>query len=70
MFAPAGTPRPIIDKVNRDFIEVLQMPDVRERLKGVGIAVDTGTPESFDVFFKKEYQRWTDLIVNAGIQSN
>lgn len=70
VFAPAGTPRSVIDKVNKDFIEVLQMPDVRERLKGVGMAVDTGTPESFDAFFKNEYRRWTDLIVNAGIQSN
>ncbi|MFD4839200.1 tripartite tricarboxylate transporter substrate binding protein [Achromobacter sp. NPDC058515] len=70
VFAPAGTPRSIIDKVNKDVIEVLQMPDVRERLKGVGMAVDTGTPESFDAFFKKEYRRWTDLIVSAGIQSN
>lgn len=70
VFAPAGTPRSIIDKVNQDVIEVLQMPDVQERLKGVGMAVDTGTPESFDAFFKKEYRRWTDLIVNAGIQSN
>ena len=70
MFAPADTPRSIIDKVNKDFIQVMQMPDVRERVNGVGMAVDTSTPEAFDAFFKKEYRRWTDLIVNAGIQSN
>jgi tripartite-type tricarboxylate transporter receptor subunit TctC len=70
MFAPANTPKWIIDKVNKDFIEVMQMPDVRERLDGIGIAVDTSTPEEFDAFFKSEYRRWTDLITNAGIQSN
>ncbi|WP_255592975.1 tripartite tricarboxylate transporter substrate binding protein [Bordetella sp. BOR01] len=70
MFAPAGTPQSIIEKVNKDFIQVLQMPDVRERLNGVGMAVDTGTPESFDAYFKNEYRRWTDLIVAAGIESN
>ncbi|WP_236844589.1 tripartite tricarboxylate transporter substrate binding protein [Bordetella sp. 15P40C-2] len=70
MFAPAGTPKWIIDKVNKDFIEAMQMPDVRERLNGIGMSVETSTPEEFDAFFKNEYRRWTDLIVNAGIQSN
>ncbi|WP_459618044.1 tripartite tricarboxylate transporter substrate binding protein [Bordetella sp. 2513F-2] len=70
VFAPAGTPRAVIDKVNADVIKALAMPDVRERLDGVGMDVDTGTPESFDAFFKQEYRRWTDLITRAGIQSN
>ncbi|MBO9352894.1 tripartite tricarboxylate transporter substrate binding protein [Bordetella petrii] len=70
MFAPAGTPNSIIEKVNKDFAEVMQMPDVRERVKGLGMTVDTSTPEEFDAYFKEEYRRWTDLIVSAGIQSN
>ncbi|RYH27272.1 MAG: tripartite tricarboxylate transporter substrate binding protein, partial [Alcaligenaceae bacterium] len=70
LFAPANTPRAIINKVNKDFVDVMMMPDVRERLNGVGMSVDTSSPEAFDEFFKKEHRRWTDLIVSAGIESN
>ena len=70
LFAPANTPRAIISKVNKDFVDVMMMPDVRERLNGVGMSVDTSSPEAFDEFFKKEHRRWTDLIVSAGIESN
>lgn len=70
MFAPANTPKAIIDRVNKDFVEVMQMPDVRERLNGIGMSVDTSSPEAFDTFFRQEHKRWTDLIVSAGIESN
>lgn len=70
LFAPDGTPKAIIEKVNEDFVAVMQMADIKERLNGIGMRVDTSTPAEFDAFFKDEYKRWTDLIVKAGIQSN
>jgi tripartite-type tricarboxylate transporter receptor subunit TctC len=70
LFAPKNTPKALIEKVNKDFVEVMKMPDIQERLQGIGMGVDTTTPEEFDTFFKNEYKRWTDLIVKAGIQSN
>lgn len=70
VFAPAGTPQEIINKVNQDVNKVMQMPDVQDRLKGIGIGVETGTPAEFDTFYKNEYTRWTDLIKSAGIQAN
>ena len=70
VFAPAGTPQAIVDKVNNDFNKALQMPDVQARLKSVGMLVEPSTPAEFDKFFKNEYMRWTDLINSAGIQAN
>ena len=70
IFAPDGTPKAIVDKVNQDVARVLQMPDIQKRLAGIGMSVQTGTPEEFDEFFRSEYQRWTTLIKNAGIESN
>ncbi|MDN3987708.1 Bug family tripartite tricarboxylate transporter substrate binding protein [Zwartia vadi] len=70
VFAPAGTPLAIIEKVNKDINKVLQMPDVQARLKSVGMFVETSTPKEFDAFFKSEYARWTNLIKSAGIQAN
>lgn len=70
VFAPAGTPKPIVDKVNADIGEVLQHPDVRERLTGVAMKIETGTPEEFAQFYRSEYERWTTLIKTSGIESN
>lgn len=70
VFAPAGTSKNIIDKVNHDVAQALQLPDVKERLAGVGMTIQTGTPEDFGAFYRSEYERWTALIKNAGIQSN
>lgn len=68
VFVPAGTPKSVIKKVNRDVNIALGMPDVQERLKGVGLHIQKSTPEEFDAYFKSEYKRWTDLIERAGIQ--
>lgn len=70
VFAPTGTPEAIIKEVNNDVREALEQPDVKERLAGVGMAIQAGTTEEFTEFYKSEYERWTALIEKAGIQSN
>lgn len=70
VFAPAGTPQAIVDKINSDVNKVLQMPEIQARLKSVGMLIEPSTPAEFDEFFKSEYTRWTNLITAAGIQAN
>lgn len=69
MSAPANTPRPIIEKLNREVNKALGMADVRLRLDQLGLVVGGGTPEKFDAFIKTESERLMKLIkVGAIIQ--
>jgi len=68
MAAPAKTPRPILDKLNREVNRALQLPDVRQRLDQLGLEVEGGTAEKFDAFIKSEAARLTSLIKAGAVQ--
>jgi len=68
VFAPAGTPRSIIMKLNRDIVNVLGMPDVRERLESMGSNPVGGTPEQFGSYVKTEIARWGKVIRDQNIR--
>jgi tripartite-type tricarboxylate transporter receptor subunit TctC len=70
VFAPAGTPRAIIAKLNADIVKVLNMPDVRERLTGMGSNPVGGTPEQFSAYVKQEIARWGKVIRDNKIRTN
>ncbi|MBI2296773.1 MAG: tripartite tricarboxylate transporter substrate binding protein [Betaproteobacteria bacterium] len=62
MSAPAKTPRPILDKLNREVNKALGTADVKQRLEQLGLVVTGDTPEKFDAFIKSEADRLTKLI--------
>jgi tripartite-type tricarboxylate transporter receptor subunit TctC len=62
MAAPAKTPRPIVDKLNRESNRILGLPDVRKRLDELGLEVQGGTPEEFQRFISNEAERVKRLI--------
>jgi tripartite-type tricarboxylate transporter receptor subunit TctC len=67
-FAPAGTPRDIVNRLAADIARVQQMPEIRERLANQGIDTGaTGTPEAFAAFLKKDWELWDKLIKQQGI---
>ena len=68
MSAPAKTPRPILDKLNREVNKALQMADVRQRLDQLGLEIEGGTAEKFDAFIKSEAARLTGLIKAGALQ--
>jgi tripartite-type tricarboxylate transporter receptor subunit TctC len=68
MAVPAKTPRPIIDKLNREVNKALQLPDIRQRLDQLGLEVEGGTVEKFDAFIKSEAARLTRLIKAGAVQ--
>ena len=68
LFAPAGTPSAIIERLNREMIAALRKPDVTERLFGSGVEVTTGTPTELAVTMKSEMAKWGKLIKEAGIR--
>ena len=68
LVAPAGTPRPIIDKLNREVATIYTDPAVADRLEKAGITAVTSTPEEFDAFFRSEAARWTKVFKDSGIK--
>ena len=66
--APAGTPKPVIDRVQGEVVRVGALPDVRERLQSQGFELMTGTPEQFADFIAKELARVTKVVDAAGIR--
>jgi len=68
LFAPTGTPRPIVDKIAGDAVKVLADAQLRERLLEMGIAVRSSNPAEFTGMVKREQVYWGDLIRNANIR--
>src|SRR5262249_52236970 len=68
--APAGTPRAIVDKVQREVMKMYADPGIAEKLEKSGISTATSTPEEFDAFVRKEQERWGQVFKDSGIQLN
>lgn len=68
MFAPAGTPRPIIERVNAAMVKALNDPAVKGNLAKQGADVVAGTPEQHDKFSREEIAKWIKVAREAGIQ--
>ena len=68
LFAPAGTPRPVIDWWNRETRGVFSDAEVRERFVSQGAALPLGTPAALAAFVAAESQRWGRVIRSAGIK--
>lgn len=67
-FVPAKTPRPVIDRLNKEITAALTAPDVKAFLFKQGLDAAPGTPEQFASYMKAEYAKWTKVIQAAGIK--
>jgi tripartite-type tricarboxylate transporter receptor subunit TctC len=63
----AGTPRPIIDRLNAVLMAYLQRPDVRERMQALAIEPLTSTPDEMEKFLVAEIAKWAQVVKDAGI---
>lgn len=68
MYAPAGTPKPILEKIQKEIARISTLPEVRERLVQLGAEPATMTPDEFEAFTKSEAAKYTKLIKDVGIQ--
>jgi len=68
VLAPAGTPRPIIERLHREVTTALQAPDVKKHLATEGAEVVAGTPEQFESYLRSETEKWARVIKAAGIK--
>ena len=67
VFAPAGTPKPIVDRINAIIVETIKKPDVIAKLKTQGATAAGGSPEDLQQSMQKEFDHWTKVIPSIGI---
>jgi tripartite-type tricarboxylate transporter receptor subunit TctC len=65
-FAPAGTPRAIVEKLNRDIDRVLKLPDVKDRLAVLAFEYTPNTPQQFAEYVSKEVAKWGKVVKDSG----
>ena len=68
MFAPAGTPPAVVDKLNAEINASLQSPAMRASMRKLGFEANIGSPEEFAVFIAEELPRWAEIMKSVGAQ--
>ncbi len=66
LFAPAGTPAPVVAQLNKAIVKVLNLPDVKKKIAEQGGEVVAETPEQFAAFIQKEAVKWGKVVKESG----
>src|SRR5262250_485924 len=67
IFLPAGTPKDIVDLLNREIAKAMALPDVKEKCAQLGFDVVANSPDEFTLYIKKEVEKWGKVIKDANI---
>jgi tripartite-type tricarboxylate transporter receptor subunit TctC len=70
VLAPARTPPELVQRLNRDFAEVMSSPDVRAELERQGLQARTGAPAQLGELMRSDLARWRKLVDRAGIKAD
>ena len=70
VFAPAGTSRAVVEKVNAELNSLLKQQDIHQTLARQGMIPVGGTPEAFGALVRKELSRWSRVVTAAGIKAD
>ena len=68
LYAPAGTPRSIVAKLNDELNAIMRMPEVRESLARQGLLATGGTPDELAALTRTDLERWAKVVRDANIQ--
>lgn len=68
VFAPAGTPAPVVQRLHDEFAKALALPDVRERMAKLGAEPSPMTPAQFDAFVRSEQEKYARIVKASGAQ--
>ena len=69
LFAPAGTPKPVLDAIHAQAVKALQVPEVRERMAALGIDPVGNTPEQLAAVLRADLEKWTAVAKSAGVKA-
>ncbi len=68
MQMPAGVPKAIVDRANRDIVQILRDPEVVKLFRDQGVEVEASTPEAFAELLNREIPKWTKVVNDAGVK--
>ena len=68
LLAPAGTPPDVVKRLNATVVEILQAPEMKQKLVAKGADVIADTPEQFGKFLRDETVKWSKVVKDAGIK--
>ena len=69
LFAPTGTPPDIVNRLHKESVAILNLPEVKERLNADSAEIVGSTQEQFAIFMKSELAKWAKVVKSAGIQA-
>lgn len=67
ILAPANTPKPLLSKLSREVARIVELPDVKERMRVLGAEPASTTPEGFDAYIRTEVAKFQKIVRDAGI---
>ena len=70
IFVPAGTPRPIIDRLNKELDAILQSPETKKFFVEQGAASGGGSPEDLNAFVRSETAKWAKVVKDSGAKAD
>jgi tripartite-type tricarboxylate transporter receptor subunit TctC len=70
ILAPAGTPGPIVARLNAELVKIMHAPDLKERLDAMATDAVTSTPDEFADLIKREIVKWGEVVRDAGLKAD
>jgi tripartite-type tricarboxylate transporter receptor subunit TctC len=70
ILAPAGTPRPIVTRLNAELAKIMHAPELKERLEALATDPVTSTPEEFAALIRREIEKWAEVVREAGLKAD
>jgi tripartite-type tricarboxylate transporter receptor subunit TctC len=70
VLAPARTPRPIVNRLHDEFVRVIAVPEVKERLNSVGFELVGSSPDEFAAYIKSEIPKWAKVVKASGAKAD
>lgn len=68
LLAPAGTPRPVLQQINKEVVRILALPEVKQRLEGIDFVAATTTPEEHERVLRADIQTFSGVVTLAGLR--
>jgi tripartite-type tricarboxylate transporter receptor subunit TctC len=68
VMAPAGTPAPVVNRLHAEFVRILRLPDMQEKLAALGATVSAAGPAEFAAFLQAEIRKWDGVAKRANIR--
>ena len=68
LLAPAGTPRPVVERIGRDLARIFDLPDVKERLQAISYVPSPSTPEEYSKLLRAQIEALNKLVSDAGLR--